>query len=363
MNKICFIKENKSKYLEFSPKYNDEYEVLCIKDEDKEYFIPIHIGVYYALLEPNKENLPEHLIKDLTNFIFRYYKDVDFIKISGHKTVKRKINSKFIRRSIFQYGTDSVYSYLRLLGIKFRKKRDELLKIDINTKCLMIAPHPDDEILGAGGLMIKYSNNFDCICIGSSGINANDIKLAKECSETRVREFHNVMDYIGIKNRWIFETYGTHYRFDKEMLSMLDDYCKVLDLKKYDYIFLPHPADGHHEHRFITNKLFKLISKKVGLNPKTKIVYYEVWSEIKNPNVYFDMSKEGRLYSKFGTINTNGWNSKLQLQQGKSLLDLKYEVLKMYESQFQKDDIFVIQTMKKCIYNGKNPVWKFRVKK
>ena len=365
MNKIYFIKNNKISYLKdkyFAVEHNDEYEIICIESNDNIFYIPIHIAVYCANLGINKNYLPSDLLKDLANFIFRYYKDVDFIKTDDNYTIKRKINSKQIKRAIFQYGYDSNFTYLRLLGIRFKKKHKNLLKISKNTKCLMIAPHPDDEIIGAGGILIKYSNNFDCICMGSSGVSEEgDLALAKKRSEIRINEFNKVMDYIGIKNHWIFETTGTHLRFDNEMIDMLDDYCKVLNLKQYDYIFLPHPKDGHHEHRFITNTLFKLIAKKIGINRSTKIVYYEVWADLKNPNIYFDMQKDGYLFTKYGSAGTNEWNSKLTLPSGKSLLELNYEVLKMYESQFKEDDIFVIQTMKKCILNGKNPIWKFRV--
>ena len=32
-------------------------------------------------------------------------------------------------------------------------------------RILVIAPHPDDEILGVGGTIAKYSNNGDEVCI------------------------------------------------------------------------------------------------------------------------------------------------------------------------------------------------------
>ena len=42
--------------------------------------------------------------------------------------------------------------------------------ISKHSKCLFVAPHPDDEMIGGGGLMIMNPKNFDCIVIGSSGI-------------------------------------------------------------------------------------------------------------------------------------------------------------------------------------------------
>ena len=124
-------------------------------------------------------------------------------------TIKRKTGKRKFKRmckKLFQYHEDNYFHYLRLFGarIKYRKKTENCpLEINKDTKCLTVGPHPDDEIFGVGALMVKYSNNFDCLCVGSSGVATPDIG-AKERSELRVREFNSVMDTIGIKNRWIF---------------------------------------------------------------------------------------------------------------------------------------------------------------
>ena len=285
--------------------------------------------------------------------------------------IRRKLRSKqklkSIMRSILSLKTTKDFHYLKFLGLHIKKRRFRQncpLEINKGTKCLMVAPHPDDEIIGAGALMIKYSNNFDCIIMGSSGVSEEgDMELAKKRSKIRVEEFNNVMETIGIKNHRIFETVGTKLRYDNEMLEMLDNYCEALkDLKQYDYIFLPHPKDGHHEHKFVTNKLFKKIIEKLGYNPNTKIVFYEVWADMENPNVFFDTSKDGFLYGKTSYKPYQTANSKLLGTNDYSLLDWKYEILSMYPSQWKGMSIFITQSMRtKCLNNGQNPIWRFRV--
>ena len=302
---------------------------------------------------------------------YLYKKNLSTRKFTTYDgVIKRKLKFKHklnkIKKSIFSINNGSDFYILNILGlkIKFRKFRTNCpLEINEDTKCLMVAPHPDDEIIGAGALMIKYSNNFDCICMGSSGVSDNDdMDEAKHKSDVRIAEFNKVMDRVGIKNHWIFETYGTYFRFDKDMENMLDDYCKVLDLKQYDYIFLPHPKDGHHEHKFVTNKLFKKIAKKTGFNPNTKIVFYEVWADMKNPNVFFDTSKDGFLYGKDNYKQYQSPYSKLLGTNDFTLLDWKYEILSMYESQWQSESMFIVQSMRtKCLNNGQNPIWRFKV--
>lgn len=380
--KIDFVKKDKDKliklvepnltYNRFDEFYDNQYELIEIKTEDKNWYVPVHIEIYTAKLGVYMTKLPQEAFDKLIEFIFKLYPEVDFIEIqhslNSYKThngiIKRTKGKRMLIRALFQFGQNDSFYFLRLFGIKFKKrKRKENcpLEINQNTKCLMVCPHPDDEILGAGALMIKYSDNFDCICMGSSGIATPDIN-AKDRSALRIKEFHEVMETIGVKNRWIFETYGVP-RFDRQMDAHFDEYCKTLkNLKDYDYIFLPHPSDGHHEHRFITNKLFKRIAKKVGINPNTKIVFYEVWKDMKSPNVFFDTSTDGFLYSKHGFKKQQKPYSKLLGTTDETLLELKCRILNMYKSQWYYNSAYSVQTMRtKCINNGKNPIWRFRV--
>ncbi len=191
---------------------------------------------------------------------------------------------------------------------KYRKKlRNELcdnkfeLDIKANTKCLMICPHADDEIIGAGGVMLHSPSSFDCICIGSSGVAYKDISAEKR-SKIRMQEFFQVMQELGIKKFWIFETFGKGC-LNKQIQAHLQDYLKVLNTAIYDYIFIPVPHDRHPEHNYITNTLVKNILLKNGYKSSLKIVFYEVWSLIPNPNCFVDITdvidKKSRLLSLY----------------------------------------------------------------
>ena len=184
----------------------------------------------------------------------------------------------------------------------------EKLSLEINddTKCLMVCPHADDETIGCGGLLLHYSKNFDCICLSSSGIAWQNI-TADERSDIRIKEFHNVMDAYGIKNRWIFKTLGVPSSLEIKMIQEhFKDYLDVLDIKKYDYIFMPHPKDNHPVHQYITNILMKKIIKEQGCKKNLKLVYYEVWEPMQEVDYYEDISDVARI---------------------------KYEILRMYKSQ------------------------------
>ena len=174
---------------------------------------------------------------------------------------------------------------------KYFPKNTELVQfiVDKNTKCLMVCPHPDDEMLGCGGTLLKYSNYFDCICMASSGVKTESID-AESRANLRIEEFNKVMQALNIKNHWIFKTFGVPPMIN-QIEKLFKEYCSVLDTIKYDYIFLPHPKDNHGEHNFITNDLFKRILKKNGYKKDLKIVFYEVWSPISNPNYFEDITE------------------------------------------------------------------------
>lgn len=163
------------------------------------------------------------------------------------------------------------------------------LELEENSKCLVVCPHADDELIGVGGLMLLSPKNFDVICIGSSGVPYKEIS-AQERSNIRIKEFNNVMKKLGVNKFWIFETYGKGILI-KQIKKHFQEYLATLDTTQYDYIFMPVPHDRHPEHKFITNKLMKSILKENKFKGTCKIVFYEVWSLIPNPNCFIDISK------------------------------------------------------------------------
>lgn len=157
-------------------------------------------------------------------------------------------------------------------------------------KLLIIAPHNDDEILGCGGTMAKYSaeGHEVYVCEVTKGTHFDQLK-------TEAQKAHMI---LGVKKSFFLELPVNELRNLKQ--SILNDKLKtVIDEVNPDNVFIPHLGDMHSDH----NEVAK--SALVALRPvssKVKKIYaYETLSETgwtrqtpENtfcPNVYVDITK------------------------------------------------------------------------
>ncbi|MDR0646257.1 MAG: PIG-L family deacetylase [Elusimicrobiota bacterium] len=164
-----------------------------------------------------------------------------------------------VRKNLTKFMTDKMVDcgkiyYLRDLMIPEFAPLNTLIKPD--SRVLIIAPHPDDETIGCGGIMAKYAKSCDCLCVNSSGFKCeSDTKSCEEIVNERIIEFNKVMDYFGIRRRWIFKIFGKPPHFDK-IMAKEQKYLSTVNFREYTHIFVPDRLDGHREHQFLTKSLF-----------------------------------------------------------------------------------------------------------
>lgn len=203
-----------------------------------------------------------------------------------HRPTRHKAR-KILTNSLVHFGV--IYPQCDLLTGGFCEFNQLIQPQD---RCLVVAPHPDDEVIGCGGIMAKYKGQFDCVVLNSSGVAyKNDRKTAEEIADERIAEFYAVMDFLEVRNRFIFKIFGPAPHF-QQMLDMMPQYLKTLDLTQYKYIFVPDRLDGHREHRFVTNYLIPHIMKCLGggYNRKGYVCQYNVWGTVTDPNYFEDIS-------------------------------------------------------------------------
>ena len=177
-----------------------------------------------------------------------------------------------------------------------------LLELNPDDKCLVIAPHADDESIGCGGLLLKYPDNCDVVVLtdgGKGGVGDERVIIVN-----RLAELKNAMQYANIKNYKNLMIPDREAKYNTHVLNQLN-------LNKYDYVFIPNKYEFHVDHSFLYRKVKKLLRFAL----KTKIICYEVWSPIPNPDLYLDISdvinKKTELISNYESqIRCNDYATK-----------------------------------------------------
>lgn len=140
-------------------------------------------------------------------------------------------------------------------------------------RVLVLAPHIDDDIIGAGGSLRKH------IQLG------NDVMAVyfADCTEERIREAHEAADTIGI-NKLEFFGYESKTLLDhREVLDMLS---ALISGYKPEIVYLPSLFDRHNDHLAINHCLSGLYEK---YSYDFTVYAYEVWTTL-TPNIIVDIS-------------------------------------------------------------------------
>ena len=164
-------------------------------------------------------------------------------------------------------------------------------------KILVIAPHPDDEILGCGGTIIKNiaEGNDVYVCIVTKGFPPlfNPVFTAKNQQDARDCHTH-----IGIKKTF-FLNYPAAMLEKVERYEMNGKILEVIKEVQPDEVFIPHWGDMQKDHQIVADSAMVALRPKY--HPRIKRIYgYETMSEtawnspsVQNefiPNVYVDIS-------------------------------------------------------------------------
>ena len=148
------------------------------------------------------------------------------------------------------------------------------LNIKENDKILIVAPHPDDESIGCGGLISIYGKQCDVVVI----TDGDDKKGLMDIADVRQREFEKAMTFAGIK-KW--KCLRIPERKVKENINQI----KQIGFSQYAHIFVPNRFDEHKDHIDVYKVVKSLVKRK------TKLYEYEVWSPLRKPNIYLDISE------------------------------------------------------------------------
>ena len=189
------------------------------------------------------------------------------------------------------------------------------LKPPVGKTILAISPHPDDEAIGAGGLLWAHREISEIHLLAlSSGErggaldenNLDPAQYASKLAQTRKDEFSRVASMLKAKSCHFFELADGRISFDHTQVERLSLLVKEI---KPDIVLLPWFLDNWPDHRR-ANILYAWACADLQLS----VFSYEVWTQL-SPNAVLDISDylEGKLtllrsyVSQLRTVDYEGY--------------------------------------------------------
>jgi LmbE family N-acetylglucosaminyl deacetylase len=161
-------------------------------------------------------------------------------------------------------------------------------------KTLVIAPHPDDEVLGCGGTIAKHAKQGDevYLCIVTK---AYTPEWSEEFLKNRPKEIEKVNKILGIKKTYFLD-YPTVKLDTFPQKELNESISKIIAEVKPEIVYIPHKGDINKDHRLVFEA--SLVATRPINHKIKKILSYESLSETEwgqpidpfTPNVYVDIS-------------------------------------------------------------------------
>lgn len=181
-------------------------------------------------------------------------------------------------------------------------------------RTLVVAPHPDDEVLGVGGTLLRRSEEGHSVAwliVTSMSIDGG---WSKDQIDRRSREIKDIAEMFSFAE--VYElNYATTLLDAVPAKDLVQSVSSVFKNFEPDEIFIPHWGDVHSDHRAVFSAVSSS-SKWFRSSSINRIFTYEtpsetdfslVPAEIFVPNTFVDISR---------------------------YLDLKIEAMKIYKSEF-----------------------------
>jgi len=158
-------------------------------------------------------------------------------------------------------------------------------------KVLIVAAHPDDEILGVGGTILKHVSQGDevCVCIVTK---AFEPQWSKEYMQLKIKEQDQVDQLMGVKQRFNLDLPTTklntlpHGEVNKKITD-------VVETVGPDVIYTHFEHDLNYDHTII----FRACQVATRPPKRMKLLVYETLSETEwnnkpfQPNVWVEINE------------------------------------------------------------------------
>jgi len=166
-------------------------------------------------------------------------------------------------------------------------------------KTLVVAPHPDDELLGCGGTLLRRTDEGATVGWLLMTAITEEGGWRRERIEQRAREIERVRDGLGIAQQHLYRLDFPTAQLDQQpMDTLVSRVSEVFRDFEPEEVLLPHPGDAHSDHR-ITFDAVSACTKWFRYPSVRRVLTYETLSEtdagldptrVFQPTVFVDVS-------------------------------------------------------------------------
>jgi LmbE family N-acetylglucosaminyl deacetylase len=143
-------------------------------------------------------------------------------------------------------------------------------------RVLVIATHPDDEVLGCGGVMARHAAEGDEIHVLVVSRGIPEIFPPEEIEGTRV-ELRAAHQILGVKHTYFLDFPAP--KLDVTPGHLISDAIrKVIRTFQPHTVYLPHRGDIHADHRAVYHATL-VAARPINNNPVARLLCYETLSE------------------------------------------------------------------------------------
>ena len=287
-------------------------------------------GPFWKLIKFNSLSITLDRFLSKTSNIFPFLKKMGVNNVFLFK--KNGTPEDYKNRFVFKNDSQMVKDFVneREIFIKHKKKWESInnKQLETNTplefeekdiagkNILVLSPHPDDEIIGCGGLLIKLIEKGAKVYLLHLTDGRHSSSYPKDNNDlfdARLKEAQLVKTALKAEDLiwWGYE--DSTLNPNSETVSKMTDLLSQIDP---DIILTPFINDIHVDHQ-ATNQILKEALKENKSSKPIEILCYEVWSMV-SVNTYCDIE---------------------------SVIDKKHELMRLYKTQLRGQNFILINEL------------------
>lgn len=171
-------------------------------------------------------------------------------------------------------------------------------------KILVVAAHPDDEILGCGATVMKHIAKGDMVhtLIMAEGLTSRDVRRNAEMRSDELSELHStaqrVADFLGV-TKLVMHSFPDNRMDGVDLLDVVKKIEMEVDEYRPDIVYTHHAGDVNIDHR-VTHDAVVTACRSLPGQSVREILFFETLSstewqmmtadKVFQPNVYVDIT-------------------------------------------------------------------------